>query len=479
MKNHLLILTALCLLVVETTFSQAICAFDNLHSKLMKEDAVYRKNILDNEAKIKEFIRNRPVSPLGTLRESGVTALPYTIPVVVHVVHTGGAIGTIYNPTDAQITGAINYLNQVYNGTYPGTEGVGDLGVQFVLASRDPNCNASTGIDRIDGSSLTNYVSDGVNSSASGGVSDLALKNFDRWDPAYFYNIWVVNKIDTKDGTSGQFVAGYAYFAGASASRDGTVMLATQMIAGQKTLPHEIGHALSLYHPFEGSTDVSVCPSNTTCSSDGDQICDTDPISDNVSAGVFSFTCRTGVNTCTSTPYSINTEHNYMAYTNCYTLFTAGQKARMQAAMSLPGRVSLANSMATGPYPASPYTAPGAACVPVTSASGIIANMNFAGITNVSLTNKSFSSGGSADDGGYVNNTTKCLSLIQLQKSNTYTFSVNLTFSNREQLRIWIDYNNDGLFNNATEQIYYNADILTSNVTGNFTVPATAVTNST
>ncbi len=478
-------LTVLCLLFAfQAAFSQPICAFDNLHRNLLKTDSSYRKIILANEAHIREFIRKHPDNLSGNARGSAINSTLYTIPVVVHVIHTGGAIGSIYNPTDAQITGAISYLNQVYNGTYPGLEGVGDLQVQFALAARDTNCNASTGIDRIDGSSMTNYASNGVNSTTTGGVSDLTVKNFDRWDPVNYYNIWVVNKIDGKDGTSGQFIAGYAYFAGAPAAYDGTVMLATQMKTGQKTLPHEIGHALSLYHPFQGSSDAATCPANTDCTSDGDAVCDTDPITYNQTGGVVDFTCRTGLNSCTGTAYSINTERNFMNYTSCYTLFTAGQKARMQAAMSLPGRQSLVNSSALGSYP-SPYAAPVAACAPATSSSGTVANNNYAGVVNVVVSNKSFSSGGSADDGGYLNKTTKCLYLIQLQKGNTYSYTISLLAANREQLAIWIDYNNDGVFNNTTERINYVADIASpgsgnyATVSGNFTIPGTATTNTT
>ena len=116
------------------------------------------------------------------------------------------------------------------------------------------------------------------------------------------------------------------------------------MITGQKTLPHEIGHALSLYHPFEDSDNDTDCPSNSNCATTGDLVCDTDPVTlnYNVGTGLYNFACRTGANGCAApNTYTINTERNFMSYTNCYTLFTNGQKARVQAAMSLPSRASL------------------------------------------------------------------------------------------------------------------------------------------
>lgn len=338
-----------------SAISQPICGFDDIQKDLLKKDPAYAKRMVDNDLQIQEYIKNHPISSYRT------AAALYTIPVVVHVMHTGGAIGTIYNPSDAQIKGAIDYLNSIYNGTNATLSGgVGDIQIQFALAQRDPNCNPTNGIDRVDVSSNSAYVTSGVNRSSTGGITDATLKNLARWNTASYYNIWVVNKIDSKDGTSGQFVAGYAYFPGASSTSDGTVMLATQMKTGAKTLPHEIGHALNLYHVFEGSSSSTVCPTNTPCNINGDRVCDTDPISYNYnsSTGAIDFSCRTGTNSCTGTVYSINTESNFMNYTNCYTLFTEGQKSRMLAAMSLSSRASLATSSGAIPTYLSPNCTP-------------------------------------------------------------------------------------------------------------------------
>jgi hypothetical protein len=348
-----LILTGSVLLCFQWSFSQAICGFDAVHNKKMKEDAGYRKAVLANEASIHNYILQHPrlsASPKTiVLDQPGApTTLgspPYSIPVVVHVMHTGGVVGSIYNPTDAQILGAIDYLNKVYNGTDPTLSGgAGDLQIQFVLAQRDPNCNPTNGINRVDASSVPGYVSGGVQAQQTTvGTQDVNVKDLSRWDPTQYYNIWIVNKIDGVDGnTLGSFVAGFAYFPGSPANVDGIVMLATQMVAGQKTLPHEIGHAFNLYHPFENPADPSsaTCAVNTSCSTQGDQVCDTDPVT--LPAN---FTCRTGTtNTCNGSLYSINTESNYMNYTNCYTLFTAGQKARMLAAAAISPRLSLTTS---------------------------------------------------------------------------------------------------------------------------------------
>jgi hypothetical protein len=357
MKNSFLLFIIIAFFFIPFSINaQPPCGFDDLHKKLLATDSAYARQIEQHNIAIRKYIESHP----ELKKPSARLMAAYTIPVVVHVMHTGGAIGTIYNPSDAQIMGAINYLNQVYAGTYPGMTApapggaAGDIEIQFALAQRTPTCGATNGIDRVDASSIPNYTSFGVNSANSNGVADLTLKDFARWNAADYYNIWVVNKIDGADGTSGQFIAGYAYFAGASASLDGTVMLATQMVSGAKTLPHEIGHALNLYHPFQGSADNTQCPFNADCTTQGDRICDTDPIYHNFNSGtgVISFACRSGANPCASpNNYSINTESNFMSYTTCYTLFTNDQKARMQAAMSLSSRASLvsASNMALVP----------------------------------------------------------------------------------------------------------------------------------
>jgi len=335
--------------------AQPICGFDPIHAHQMKINPQYHQNVIRGESFIHKYIQQHPELLRSRSSRKIVTGTgpaqtltgPYYIPIVVHVIHTGGDIGTIYNPTDDQILGAIDYLNAVYNGTWPGTTGAGDLGIQFVLARRDPNCNPTDGIVRIDGSSVAGYASKGVNVSTSLGADELDVKNLSRWDPTQYYNIWIVDKIDGNDGTSGQFVAGYAYLPGAPSTLDGIVMLATQMMAGQKTLPHEIGHAFDLYHPFQGSNNSSQCPLNTDCTAQGDSVCDTDPISYNINSGtgIIDFTCRTGTNPCTGTAYTSATESNYMNYTLCFTEFTLGQSARMQASAISPFRSSLTTSL--------------------------------------------------------------------------------------------------------------------------------------
>jgi hypothetical protein len=353
MKKILLLMLAFSLSAVG--FTQHLCAFDELHEQKLKQDPEYARQLRANEQQISDYLRKHPELYVAGRTNETI----YTIPVVVHVMHTGGDIGTIYNPTDQQIIDAIDYMNSIYSGTLDwvgGLDGAKDIGIRLVLAKRDPNCNPTNGIVRVNAaSSLSGYADNGIQASiTSPGVPESTVKNLSRWDPSRYYNIWVVNKINGADGTSGQFVAGYAYFPGSSSSVDGTVALATSMRDDNKILTHELGHAFNLYHPFQGSSNSSSCPSNTDCQSEGDRVCDTDPVSYNVTNGVVNFSCRTGTNPCSGTSFSPKTESNFMNYTNCFTLFTTGQKARMRAAMTLASRASLAVSTGSIPPDQSP-----------------------------------------------------------------------------------------------------------------------------
>lgn len=310
------------------------CGFDVLHQKEMKNNPAYRKAVLQHEQFAKDYMLRHSARGMG-----GQSAI--IMPVVIHIVHTGDVLGSIYNPTDAQIQNVMTYLNQVYAGTYYG-QGVGDLGVQFALAQRDPNCNPTNGINHINGSSLTGYTANGVNFSNTNGTDQHDLKNFIRWDPTRYCNVWVVNKIDGIDGYQGGGTGGFAYFP-FDPTIDGVVVRAHEMQVGISTLPHEMGHTFTLYHPFEGSTGPTsnICPPN---GDPGDMVSDTDPVTN----PNFFDPERTGPNPCTvppNQPYTSNTERNIMSYVFTPTLFTAGQKTRLQAGAADPNRVNQENSL--------------------------------------------------------------------------------------------------------------------------------------
>ena len=82
------------------------CGFDYKRVLLLK-DPNYLKLEIESEMKIAQYLSQN---------QSRSSHSIYTIPVVVHVLHLGEAVGTGTNISDAQIQSAITNLNDVYRG---------------------------------------------------------------------------------------------------------------------------------------------------------------------------------------------------------------------------------------------------------------------------------------------------------------------------------------------------------------------------
>lgn len=480
------LILAITIISTTQTFAQAKCGADEARARLIAQDPSYKKALQDMDDGIINYIKTH--QPSVTTVNGKIVATLYYIPVVVHCIYNGSANAAV--PVTSQITDALNYINQVYDGTWTGTGGpilgAGDLQIKFVLATKDPSNNATTGIDRVDGSGLAGYSANGANANGTTGASEAAVKNLSRWDSQKYYNIWLVHKIDGCTGVfcgcscDNGYIAGYAYFpmpANTSVTNqnlDGTILLNSAMVSGNKGLPHELGHALNLYHPFQGNdpsnTGANTCPVNNSPTVDGDKCTDTEPITNpQFAIAPFSaFQCRSGNNPCISANYTDNTEKNYMNYTNCYQLFTVDQKARMQAAFSITQRSSLGSSWANGQgsYPAPFVASIAATSTPVST----LTSANVAGILNVSLAGRTINSLNATQDGGYLNNSNKWYDAFQIYPSTAYTLNISvLNNGNNSQLGVWIDYDNNGSFNNTNEQIFLNTNIAAA--TTSFSIP--------
>ena len=238
-----------------------------------------------------------------------------TLPLVFHIVHTGGQ----ENITDAQVLSSVQAANEHFR------EGDVDTKIDWCLAQRDPQDNPTSGITRYNASAWPEYVADGVASSSTfDGFDDFTLKSsVGCWNPDEYVNVYIVSEINGNDAQGG--TQGYAYLGPTGDCRDGVVVLYN--VTGtegelkpsrnqSKTLTHELGHYLTLYHTF---SNTNSCNPSGNCETSGDFVCDTPPT-----------TLNTG---CSSSCEAM--VENFMDYTSqdCKTTFSVGQAERMHGCL--------------------------------------------------------------------------------------------------------------------------------------------------
>jgi len=337
------------------------------------------------ESRFQELIKQARIEQ----GEKKASMVPYTIPVIIHVIHGGQAVGTYPNLAQGQLNSQIQVLNNDFggigynSGNYPPTafdlwaasqglpspnlDGMGrvkiaDCNVQFCLATKDTlgNVLAEPGIERI------NYVSKGWSNPGSF-TSSSALQSFINgtvkpqtiWNVTKYLNIWV-----TDNNINANSLLGYATFppysglSGISASfvgsatTDGfwcyarvfgskTIFPSGSYFAGYergRTSTHEIGHWLGLRHiGGDGSSNPSGdCNATDYCD-------DTPPQKGGYGSGAFGQNFgapsyplfATGNSSC---PTSLDgcMFMNFMDYTddNSKYMYTTDQATRIQAAMA-------------------------------------------------------------------------------------------------------------------------------------------------
>lgn len=469
MKNLLLFLMLTqCSLGVVAQNKHAICGTDKHHTNLYSQSPQYKEAYDETKALL---AKNRIDNYKTVSTNSGTE---YHVPCVVHVLHTGGAIGSSYNPSITTINALITQINNGFANTFNNTSIAGgfngtNIPIRFYLAQRDETaCTPTTGINRVNMSSNGTYVSGGVRRSTNQpGVTDATIKAQGSWNDLNYFNIYIVNKINGEDGftSTGSYVAGYAnYPVLGGISSDGMVCLSYS--AGQATSTtfiHEMGHCFNLAHTFNGGS-TTACPSNANCASSNDEVCDTEPM-------LASFSCNpSGNNPCTSAPYA-GGQWNYMGYNGCTDRFTAGQITRVMSTLNNV-RTSLKNSAGIDPPPTSLPTAITAPAYTTTNNGN---NFNMGPRKVVFNAIEHTSNGYSFEGVGYQHYRDNiCNQSTTVVAGATYALNV-LTSGNPQDCSVYIDYNNDGTFNPTTERI------LNSNGTGgnqthnsNVVIPASA-----
>jgi hypothetical protein len=280
-------------------------------------------------------------------KDGGTTNAIVTIPVIFHIIHNGDPIGTDENIPDAQILAQLQVLNEDFR-RMAGTPGYNDnpvgadIEVEFCLAQRDPEGDATSGIERINAGyeSFTGFEQTEV------------LKQVTIWDSNLYLNIWVCKLSGDMESTGG-----YSFFPdgstlegleGVESSAENDGVLLNYLAVGSsdiypdgdyfpyndkgRSATHELGHFFGLRH-VSGDPD-------TPCT--GTDYCDDTPV-----IAAYNTGCTPG-DSCPEQPGTDMIE-NHMDYTDdvCKNIFTVDQKTRIRTVIeNAPRRIALANSNA-------------------------------------------------------------------------------------------------------------------------------------
>ncbi len=311
-------------------------SFTNLQLLKQSNPKEYQ-NIINLESFIQSYI-------LSANNENNLTRLiapnsTITVPIVVHVLHRGEAIGAGRNISDLQIQSQIDVLNQDFRrlnsdriNTPSAFQSVaGDANFEFKLACIDPNGNPTNGITRTLSSKDYFYPeNNGITiDEVATGIKFTSTGGKDAWPTNKYLNIWICNldllygyaqrpdKYLTQPNTDG-VVVNYTSF--------GTLGNISPDIHG-RVCTHEIGHWLGVLHMWGDSE----------C---GDDFVDDTPPQETAHGGCPFFP---SFNFCSANTPSNSVNGymfmNFMDNTNdaCKNLFTKGQILRMRAVFAQGG----------------------------------------------------------------------------------------------------------------------------------------------
>ncbi len=321
------------------------CGADEMRISTLKQNPKIAKAVIKKDLELEAFTQSFVQNYSHVQNKKSTSAATYIIPVVFHVIHNYGT----ENISDAQLKDGIDIVNKTFRKLRPDTASIvtafkgihADCDIEFRLATKDPNGNCHSGINRI-ASSLT----------SSG---DHRIKSLIHWPPTQYLNVYVV--------ANAAGLAGHAIWpsdADTIPLWDGIVLshnyvgtIGTSNLTSSVAFAHECGHYLNLQHIWGGNNVPGFyfypCADvNKDCNID-DLVVDTPPTIGWQSCNLNGASCGNVVDNV----------QNAMDYSYCNIMFTQGQKARMQACLTatVAGRNNLwqtANLIATGVYTATP-----------------------------------------------------------------------------------------------------------------------------
>ena len=330
------ILRSLFLLVFATitslTFGQDRCG--TVQYMKNTQDENFQLNQLQFEEWIQKKIRARKRSTAQ--RQQAI----FEIPVVVHVIHNGEAVGSGTNISDAQVLSQISVLNEDYrrmnaDASLTPTEFLplaGSMDIEFVLAKQDPEGLATTGIERVQGTKSLWSLND-----------NYELKSLSYWPAEDYLNIWVCNLTGVlgysqfpvsdlpglESSSDNRLTDGVVIAYNAFGSEDDGPFVLTSKYRKGRTTTHEVAHFFGLRHIW---------------GDDNGQCGGTDYVNDTPNQASETLGCPSAA------PMSCGVRtmfQNYLDYTDdvCMNLFTVEQIGRMTSVIeNSPRRASLLSS---------------------------------------------------------------------------------------------------------------------------------------
>lgn len=293
--------------IAQEQHTDHFCSAVTMMEKAIADDPSILERRANKKIALQQYLENKKQ------QKSAVDNPNFIIPVVVHIIHDY----TSSNISDAQVQDAMRIINEDFNlenedasAVIPEFEDlVSDIGVEFRLATIDPDGNCTRGITRTF-SSLTHTAGENV-------------KDLIKWDTDKYVNVWIVENVASGAG-------GYSYYPGNAPNNDanagivlrnaqfGSIGTSNSGDGAARSFTHEMGHYLDLPHPWGNSNNPGL---SSNC--DGDDGVDDTP-------NTIGFTsCDLYAESCGS----LDLAQNFMGYTGCAKMFSAGQKERMVYAL--------------------------------------------------------------------------------------------------------------------------------------------------
>lgn len=430
MKKHLSIISlGLLFAGVDHGFAQQqqlpkTCATDAAMEDRFTAEPAARVRYEEGQKKMQADFNELRDGSLG----NKTTAVEYTVPVVFHILHQGGA----ENISDAICIAALDQINRDFAREGSDTAAIFqpfkslyiDSDIKLMLAKKDPNGNCINGIVRHIDPKTKWYQGAAGASSAYWTYT---------WDPTRYLNIYVVDFIVPSGAVSGGGVAGYTYRPNTWPTgnpHDAIVFTYNTMSPGAsgyqpRALTHEVGHWLNLGHTFGNTNNPGA-----TCGDDG--LGDTPVTKGNYNACPAAST-NAGIVCANNLTFYYQNVENIMDYSTCPKNFTTDQTNAMRNALM--SSVSGRNNLSSASNLSVNFTDVNGLgiCAPVADFMSV--SKSYTICVNNSLTFKDFSYNGTvtarqwaADNGGVVASPTATQTSIMF---NTIGVSnVSLTVSN-------------------------------------------------